>query len=82
VDGDLRAGLDVHGRECLAVKLVHPLGHFLHAAGEDPTHGLIAGNPHGSELAVVAGDDRDVAVVRLDERGSTGSGRSDQRLGA
>src|SRR3546814_4058810 len=35
VDGDLRAGLDIDGRERLPVQLVHPVRHVAHATGQE-----------------------------------------------
>ena len=45
VHGDLAPGCIDRG-ERLAVELVDPLRHFLHAAGQDAAHGLVAADAH------------------------------------
>src|SRR3546814_3101917 len=54
VDGDLRAGLDIDGRERLPVQLVHPVRHVAHATGQDAAHGLVARDADAADGTVGA----------------------------
>ena len=61
--------LDVHRGERLAVELVHPGGHVLHATGEDAAHGFVRADAHGADRAVAA-HVGDLAAVGVDQRGA------------
>ncbi|CEE70470.1 hypothetical protein XAC2852_470063 [Xanthomonas citri pv. citri] len=82
VDGDLGAGRHVHRGEGLAVELVHPLRHLLHATGQNAAHGLVAGDAHGAQRAVAVAHHRNAAAVALDERSRARPGGRDERLRA
>src|SRR3546814_15907959 len=70
VDGDLRAGLDIDGRERLPVQLVHPVRHVAHATGQDAAHGLVARDADAADGTVGADVGQDRKTVGWGKSGS------------